>query len=115
MGLLARFGQREGALATTGYPMLKRGTAQPLYLEVVEGNIDLSDIAHDIYALSHLAFASPGSCMSLPFTIALADYILRESHPGKEDSLWEDEEQEQVERSTSSQMALYFEKGGVVL
>jgi hypothetical protein len=53
--------------------------------------------------------------MSLPFTIALADYILRESHPGKEDSLWEDEEQEQVERSTSSQMALYFEKGGVVL
>ena len=113
MGLLARFGQREGALATTGYPMLKRGTAQPLYLEVVEGNIDLLDIAHDIYALSHLAFASPGSCMSLPFTIALADHILRESHPGKDDSLWEEEEEVQVRRSNSPQMTLYFEKGGM--
>lgn len=91
MGIFARFNDYEGILTTTGAPLLKRGTAQPLGIEVIEGNIDIDDIAHDIYALSHLSFASPGSAMSLPFTIALADRILRESSPGSETNLWEEE------------------------
>lgn len=92
MGLFAQLNSFEGILATTGSPVLRRGTAQPLAIELADGDIPLEDIAHDIYALSHLAFASPGSAMSLPFTIALADRILRESSPGKEIDMYEDEE-----------------------
>ncbi len=92
MGLFVRLCNLEGVLATTGAPLLRRGTAQPLSIEIFKGNIDIDDIAHDIYALSHLAFASPGSAMSLPFTIELADRILRESSPGEKISWWDDEE-----------------------
>jgi hypothetical protein len=93
MGIFARFNDYEGILTTTGAPLLRRGTAQPLGIEVIEGKIDIDDIAHDIYALSHLSFASPGSAMSLPFTIALADRILRESSPGEKTNFWEEEEE----------------------
>lgn len=82
MGVFAKLSEREGVIATTGYPMLRKGTARPLYFEVIEGDANIADIAHDINALSHLAFSAPGSCVRLPFTIALADYVLRESTPG---------------------------------
>ncbi len=99
MGIFAGLSEFEGILATTGAPLLRRGTAQPLSLELFEGNISLIDIAHDIYALSHLSFASPGSAMSLPFTIALADRILRESSPGDKINLWEEDEDEEINES----------------
>jgi len=107
MGLFARLSDDEGALATTGHPMLKKGTAHPLYFEVV-GDIDIDDIAHDIYALSHLAFSSPGSCMRLPFTIALADFVLCESTPGSEDTLWEDVGGEEQQDAPALQLSLSF-------
>ena len=94
MGTCVRLGRYEAAVLTTGEPMLRRGTAHPLYLGVVSGDVDVVDVAHDVYALSHLAFTAPGSCLRLPFTIALADHILREATPGKEEELW-DEEREQ--------------------
>lgn len=108
MGLFARFSDYEGAVATTGFPMLKYGTAHPLYFEVVSGDIDIDDIAHDIYALSHLAFASPGSCMRLPFTIALADFVLCESTPGTEDTLWEETPIEITTEMLALQPSLIF-------
>lgn len=89
----------EGVLATTGKPLLRRGTAQPLTIEVVEGEIKLEDLAHDIYALSHLSYASPGSAMSLPFTIKLADNILKERTPGVEVNLYDDEEENSMKTS----------------
>lgn len=97
MGIFARLSDYEGILATTGAPLLRRGTAQPLAIEIFEGTIDIDEIAHDIYALTHLSFASPGSAMSLPLTIALADRILRESSPGETINLWEEEEEEDGE------------------
>lgn len=97
MGTFVRLDNYEGILATTGAPLLNRGTAQPLAIEKIIGDIDIDDIAHDMYALSHLSFASPASAMSLPFTIALADQILRESSPGTAPDLWEEEEVEEYE------------------
>jgi hypothetical protein len=108
MGRFARLGEFEGAIATTGSPVLGhgRGTARPLYFEMRESNgITLADVAHDIYALSHLSYASPGSCMSLPFTIGLADKVLRESTPGEKQKQWETEE-----KSTEKKHRNGFEK-----
>lgn len=96
MGTCVQLGKHEAGILTTGEPMLRqgRGTAQPLYVEVVSGEVNIIDVAHDIYALSHLAFTAPGSCLRLPFTIALADHILRESTPGDGQELWDDEKKE---------------------
>jgi hypothetical protein len=91
MGTAVRLGKNEVAVLTTGEPMLRRGTARPLLVELIVGDLDVMEIAHDLYSLSHLTFTAPNSCLRLPFTIALADHILRESTPGKEDELWEDE------------------------
>jgi hypothetical protein len=91
MGTTVQLGQHEAAILTTGEPMLRRGTAHPLYVEVVSGDVNIMDVAHDIYALSHLAFTAPRSCLRLPFTIALADHILRESTPGDGKELWDEE------------------------
>lgn len=94
MGTCVQLGRHEAIVLTTGEPMLRRGTAHPLYMEVVSGDVDVMQVAHDIYALSHLAYTAPGSCLRLPFTIALADQILRESTPGKAEELWDDEKKE---------------------
>lgn len=94
MGTCVRLGRHEAAVLTTGEPMLRRGTAHPLYVEVVSGDVDVVEVVHDIYALSHLAFTAPGSCLRLPFTIALADHILREATPGKDEELWDEEREE---------------------
>ena len=117
MGIFARLTDYEGILATTGAPLLRRGTAQPLAIELFEGNIDIDCIAADIYALSHLAFASPGSAMSLPLTIALADKILRESTPGKKTDLWEDEEDGEtaLEASVFTRYPNQQTRGGVAV
>jgi hypothetical protein len=113
MGTCIRLGKYEAALATTGEPLLRRGTAHPLYIDVVGGNIDVMDIAHDMYALSHLAFSAPGSSRSLPFTIALADNILHESTPGKKDELWEKEDGEEEDDDTDVPWLSRVQKGGV--
>jgi len=94
MGTCVQLGRHEATVLTTGEPMLRRGTAHPLYVEVVDGDVDVVEVAHDIYALSHLAFTAPGSCLRLPFTIALADHILREATPGKDVELWDEEGRE---------------------
>lgn len=112
MGVFAELSAFEGILATTGQPALRCGTAQPLSIEIRKGNISLKDIAHDIYALSHLSFDSPGSAMSLPFTIALADGILRESSPGQEFNPW-DEEDEEINKASLTQQPLKNQKIGV--
>lgn len=97
MGTFVELSEYEGILTTTGAPLLSRGTAQPLSIEIFKGNIPIGDIAHDIYALSHLAFASPGCSMSLPYTISLADKILRESSPGNKIDLWDDADEDQAD------------------
>lgn len=114
MGTLAKISPFEGILTTTGQPALHCGTAQPLSIEIRKGNIGLTDIAHDIYALSHLAFDSPGSAMSLPFTIALADGILRESSPGQEFNMW-DEEDEEIKKAAHVPQSLINNKTGVAV
>lgn len=112
MGTCVRLGKYEAALATTGEPLIGRGTAHPLYIELIAGNIDVMDIAHDMYALSHLAFSAPGKSRSLPFTIALADNILRESTPGKKDELWEKEEEDEEDEAGFPALAR-VQKGGI--
>jgi hypothetical protein len=46
--------------------------------------------------------------MRLPFTIALADFVLCESTPGSEDTLWEDVGGEEQQDAPALQLSLSF-------
>ena len=90
MGTAILLGQSDAVLATTGAPMLTRGTAHPICLELADGDLPISDIAQDAYSLSHLAYTAPDKCHRLMFPLGLSDLILRESTPGVDDELWEE-------------------------
>jgi hypothetical protein len=67
------FDERWGILCTTGYPGIRQGTAVPLVLEIVEGDLDIEKVLRDVYWLSVLAWTNPEGVQSTPVTIKLAD------------------------------------------
>lgn len=62
-----------GVLCTTGYPGLPGGTADPIVVEVVDGDLDIEKVLRDIYWLSILAWTKPDGMQSNPIIIKLAD------------------------------------------
>jgi hypothetical protein len=67
---------REGILCTTGTPYQIPGTANPLAVSIVDGDLDLMETLEDIFALSQLTFTAPDRCMRTPITIKLANDLL---------------------------------------
>ena len=68
---------REGIVATTGYPFRFPGTPQPLHVRVVEGELDIESVLYDTFAMAQLAWASPEASMRLPIDLKLIDDYLR--------------------------------------
>jgi hypothetical protein len=62
-----------GVLCTTGFPALRRGTANPLVVEIVSGELDIEKVLQDVYWLSVLAWTKPDGVQREPVTIKLAD------------------------------------------
>ncbi len=65
-------------VTTTGYPILRKPTAKPLLIELVNivGTQDISKAVQDIYFLSELNWGSPSSAIKLPITIYYADKMV---------------------------------------
>lgn len=107
MGTFHTLSDHEMILANTGDPLLRRGTALPLYLVSKSASLKLEDVAADFYALSHLGFTAPGICHRVHFPIELADLILKESSPGDEhDELWADADTASSEYQTAKGVAV---------
>lgn len=62
-----------GVLCTTGYPGLPAGTADPIVVEVADGNLDVEKVLRDLYWQSILAWTKPDGMQSNPIIIKLAD------------------------------------------
>lgn len=82
--------KRRVILTTTGKPEEwdERGrTAVPLlvYVEHNPGNLDIRDVAQDIFRLCQLNWSAPYIDVSLPVTIRWADELLRETFIQEED------------------------------
>jgi hypothetical protein len=91
MGTYRIIRDAEAILCTTGEPLLRQGTADPVHLVSVLGQLNTFDVV-DFNALSHLGFTSPAACHRLAFPLALADHILRERQPERaEEQPWDDE------------------------
>lgn len=65
-------------ITTTGLPILRKPTARPLLIEMVNivGTQDISKVVRDIYFLSELNWGSPSSAIKLPITIYYADKMV---------------------------------------
>ncbi len=97
--------KREGYICTTGREFRHFGTAKPLHVRYIEGNLPFKEVLADVYSQSCLALTRPEDCSRLPFTLKLTDIRLTE-HAGEydEDELMfpEDEESEELELSILS-------------
>lgn len=88
------FDSNSGFLFTTGYPFRISGTVQPIYVSLVEGNIDLESIMQDIFHQCILAFSAPDKGGSLPVVLKLIDTMIRSfAHQVTEKILEEQEEE----------------------
>jgi hypothetical protein len=77
IGTSLRVSSDEGIVCTTGYPFSIPGTASPLAVRVVHGDLNLEWVMEDIFRKSLLAWPSPGNCLSVPIDLKLCDEVLR--------------------------------------
>lgn len=73
VGSYHAFDERWGILCTTGYPGIQQGTANPLVVKLVDGDLDIEKVLRDVYWLSVLAWTKPDGIQGEPVTIKLAD------------------------------------------
>lgn len=76
LGSWFRLSDTDGYVCTTGAPLLRQGTADPLHVRRASGQMSIEDGLADIYALSCLTWPKPDGCMRLPLTIKLCDVAL---------------------------------------
>ncbi|MGD0488011.1 MAG: hypothetical protein ABSB94_12545 [Syntrophorhabdales bacterium] len=68
---------KSGLVCTSGYPFLRQGTANPLYVEIAAGKLDIESVLHGVFALSQLCWMNPEGCCGLPIDVKLADESLK--------------------------------------
>lgn len=87
-----------GFVCTTGRPFLRFGSAKPLHVRYIDGNLPFEHILDDVFAFSCLAWTQPETCLRVPITIKLADIRLTEHAGGFDPDELEfaDEKEEEV-------------------
>ena len=70
--------RNEAYICNTGTPFLHQGTAKPLHVRLVEGDLPLQQCVEDIFCLACLTWTQPQGCTRYPITIKLNDRFLVE-------------------------------------
>jgi hypothetical protein len=98
VGSYRRLSATEGVVATTGWPFALPGTAKPLSLEIIDGELDVEYVLEDAFALSQLVFTAPDRCLRLPGTIKISDDFLEPIAASTDDdaALYGDEEDDPI-------------------
>ncbi len=95
---------RDGYICSTGREFLRQGTAKPLHVKYIAGQMPFIDVLEDIYAQACLPLTRPEDCSRYPFTLKLTDIRLTEHAGGyDEDALTfgeEDTEADEVPSET---------------
>jgi hypothetical protein len=68
----------DGYICSTGKPFLRRGTAQPLHIKYIEGELPFNLCLEDIYYLTSLTWTKPDECSRYPITTKINDRRLSE-------------------------------------
>jgi hypothetical protein len=77
LGAWEKLTASEGIVCTTGRPFNIPGTAEPLVVRVVRGNLNLKWVLEDTFGMSQLCWPVPTACMRLPVVLKLCDEHLR--------------------------------------
>ncbi|MGV1868155.1 Piwi domain-containing protein [Rhizobium sp. L51/94] len=78
VGAWQKLNDNEGFVCTTGEPFGRRGTARPLHVVRVSGDMTIDQCVEDVFKLSCLAWSSPDGGTRLPASIKLCDRVLFE-------------------------------------
>lgn len=78
VGTWQKLNDNEGFVCTTGEPFGRRGTARPLHVVRVYGDMSINHCVEDVFKLSCLAWSSPEGGTRLPASIKLCDRVLFE-------------------------------------
>jgi len=65
-------------ISTTGYPYTFHGTAKPIHVIKVSGNMAFELILDDLFRLSNLTWTRVDDCSRVPISIKMTDIRLRE-------------------------------------
>ncbi|SKA41296.1 Piwi domain-containing protein [Enhydrobacter aerosaccus] len=76
VGSWIAIGNDEGFVCTTGKPFRFPGTANPLHIRRVRGEMSIQHCLEDVFALSCLTWGQPEGVMRLPMSIKLCDRSL---------------------------------------
>ena len=87
----------EAYLCTTGKPFKHPGTAKPIHVRRVEGEMPLVECLEDFYSLSTLTWTRPEDCTRNPITIKLTDRYLGEDASEYDDDALESGSEEEDE------------------
>ena len=68
----------DGYLCSTGKPFLKCGTANPLHVKYIEGDMSFESCLEDIFYLTCLPWTKPDDCSRYPITTKINDRRLGE-------------------------------------
>lgn len=77
-GTYVKLDSRTALLATTGAGTLSQGTAQPIYLHSKYADLNMDEIAFDVFMTSQLNFNSPSVAQRLTLLAKRIDDLLRE-------------------------------------
>ncbi|MBW4963852.1 hypothetical protein [Sulfitobacter sp. CW3] len=76
VGSWLKLSDDDAYLCTTGAPLLMQGTADPLHVRRISGEMSLVDGISDVFSLSCLTWPKPDSCMRDPISIKMCDITL---------------------------------------
>jgi hypothetical protein len=68
----------DGYICSTGRPFLRQGTAQPLHIKYIEGELPFNLCLEDVYYLTSLTWTKPDECSRYPITTKINDRRLSE-------------------------------------
>lgn len=78
VGTYVILSDNDGFVCNTGYPFRRKGTARPLHIIKIDGEMPLESIIQDIFYLSNLTWTKIDDCARDPLTIKMTDIRLRE-------------------------------------
>lgn len=78
IGMYFPISENDAFICTTGYPYRFKGTAIPLHVVKVEGEMSLQQILEDVFYMSNLTWTKIDDCSRLPLSIKMNDIRLRE-------------------------------------
>lgn len=77
IGAWSELSATEGIVCTTGFPFSLQGTANPVFLKIVAGDLQLDWLLQDFFDMSQLCWSKPDGFIRLSIDLKLCDEQLR--------------------------------------